>query len=99
MDGVPCLKIASKLGNGLKENDTRNRWHSKLKKSSSITKPPVNNGPCSSITWTADVDEKITRMRVADGISFTKIASKLGNGLKYSDVKNRWNRHLKDKLK
>jgi hypothetical protein len=99
VDGVPCSMIASKLGNGLKENDIRNRWHSKLKKSSGISKPaPVNNGPRSSITWTADVDEKITRMR-ADGISFTKIASKLGNGLKYSDVKNRWNRHLKDKLK
>ena len=39
-------------------------------------------------------DETITRMR-ADGIYFAKIASKLGNGLKMDDIKNRWTRHLK----
>jgi hypothetical protein len=52
-----------------------------LKKSSGITKPPVKAGRHSNITWTADVDASIVRMR-ADDISFTKIASKLGNGLK-----------------
>jgi hypothetical protein len=51
----------------------------------------------SSITWTADVDATIVRMRT-DDISFAKIASKLGNGLKENDIKNRWNRHLKGKL-
>ena len=50
-----------------------------------------------SITWTADVDSTIVRMRT-DGDSFAKIASELGDGLKFSDIKNRWNRHLKDKL-
>ena len=51
-----------------------------------------------SITWTADVDSTIVRMRT-DGDSFAKIASELGNGLKDSDIKNRWTRHLKDKEK
>jgi hypothetical protein len=37
------------------------------------------------------------RMRT-DNTSFTKIASKLGNGLARNDIINRWNRHLKDKL-
>ena len=51
-----------------------------------------------SITWTADVDSTIVRMRT-DGDSFAKIASELGDGLKDSDIKNRWTRHLKDKEK
>ena len=51
----------------------------------------------SRITWTADVDASIMRMR-ADDISFAKIASKLGNGLKRDDIKNKWSCHLKDKL-
>ena len=34
-----------------------------------------------------------------DGDSFAKIASELGDGLKDSDIKNRWTRHLKDKEK
>ena len=50
-----------------------------------------------SITWTADVDSTIVRMRT-DGDSFAKIASELGDGLKDNDIKNRWTRHLKDKL-
>jgi hypothetical protein len=37
------------------------------------------------------------RMR-ADDISFPKIASELGNGLAENDIKNRWYRHLKDKM-
>ncbi len=41
----------------------------------------------------AENDETITRMR-ADGVSFAKIASTLGNGLKMDDLKNRWTRHL-----
>jgi hypothetical protein len=57
----------------------------------------VKAGRHSNITWTADVNTSIVRMR-ADDISFAKIASKLGNGLKRNDIKNRWNHHLKDKL-
>jgi hypothetical protein len=82
---------------GLKENEAKSRWHSKLKKSSGIIKPPVQTGFPSRITWTEDDDESIARMR-ADNISFAKIASKLGNGLERDDIKNRWNRHLKNKL-
>jgi ketopantoate reductase len=96
-DDVPCSKIASELGNGLSENDIRNRWHRELKVLSGIIKPPGKTGPRSSITWTVDVDATIGKMRT-DGISFAKIASELGNGLKDNDIKNRWNRHLKDKL-
>jgi hypothetical protein len=44
-------------------------------------------------TWTAELDETITRMR-ADGFSFAKIASRLCNDLKKDDIKYRWNRHL-----
>ena len=58
----------------------------------------MQTGPQSSITWTADVDSTIVRMRT-DGDSFAKIASELGDGLKDSDIKNRWTRHLKDKEK
>ena len=93
-DDVPCSKIASELGNGLSENDIRNRWHRELKVLSGIIKPPGKTGPRSSITWTVDVDATIGKMRT-DGISFAKIASKLGNGLKDIDIRNRWNSHLK----
>ena len=68
-----------------------------MKKSSSITKPPVQTGFPSHIIWTDVIDATIVRMRT-DGDSFTKIASKLGNGLTKNDIQNRWNRHLKDKL-
>ena len=95
--GVSFSKIASKLDNGQTETDIKSRWYRELKKSSGITKQPVKAGRHSNITWTADVDASIVRMR-ADDISFAKIASKLGNGLKENDIKNRWNRHLKDKL-
>jgi hypothetical protein len=57
----------------------------------------VQKGLRSSITWTADVDASIIWMR-ADDVSFDNIASELGNSLKRYDIKNRWNRHLKDKL-
>ena len=90
-------KIASKLGNGLTKMDIYHRWTGYLKESSGIIKPAVQTGPQSSITWTADVDSTIVRMRT-DGDSFAKIASELGDGLKDSDIKNRWTRHLKDKL-
>jgi hypothetical protein len=93
--GVSFSKMASKLG--LKENDTKSRWHTKLKKSSGIIKPPVQTGFPSRITWTEDVDASIVRMR-ADDITYAKIALKLGNGLVRNDIINRWNRHLKDKL-
>ena len=95
--GVSFSKIASKLGNGLTQTDIQNRWYRELKKSSSITKAPVKTGLHSSIIWTTDVDATIVRMRT-DDISFAKIASKFGYGLKKNDIKNRWNRHLKDKL-
>jgi hypothetical protein len=94
--GDTFKKIASKLGNGLKENDIKNRWYVHLKKSSSIIKPAVPGGFPSRFTWTADVDATIVRMR-ADDISFPKIASELGNGLSTNDISNRWNRFLKDK--
>ena len=94
--GVSFSKIATKLGNGLTENDIKNRWHRKLKKSSGIIKPFVQSGVPSSISWTEDVDATIVRMRT-DGDSFPKIASDLGNGLTVNDIKNRWHRHLKDK--
>jgi flagellar biosynthesis GTPase FlhF len=94
---VSFSKIASKLGNGLSTSDIKNRWYDHLKESSGITKPPVKAGRHSNITWTTDVNASIVRMR-ADDISFAKIASKLGNGLKRNDIKNRWNHHLKDKL-
>ena len=94
-DGVSCSKIASKLGNGLSEDDIRNRWTRYLKESSGIIKPPVQVGRHSSITWTADVDAAIVRMRTY-GVSYSKIASKLGDGLTKMDIYNRWTRHLKD---
>ena len=92
--GVSFSKIASKLGKGLTENDIKNRWHTKLKKSSGIIKPAVQSGYPSRITWTEEVDATIVRMRT-DGESFPKIASELGNGLTKHDITNRWNRHLK----
>ena len=95
--GVSFSKIALKLGKGLTENDIKNRWHTKLKKSSSIIKPAVQSGYPSRITWTEEVDATIVRMRT-DGESFPKIASELGNGLTKHDITNRWNRHLKAKL-
>ena len=96
-DDISFAKIASKLGNGLKGNDIKNRWNCHLKKSSGITKPPAQRGVKISITWTEEVDASIVRMR-EDGISFAKIALELGNGLSKNDIKHRWNRHLKDKL-
>ena len=96
-EGYSYDKIASKLGNVLTKMDIYHRWTGYLKESSGIIKPAVQTGPQSSITWTADVDSTIVRMRT-DGDSFAKIASELGNGLKDSDSKNRWTRHLKDKL-
>jgi len=92
---VSFSKIASKLGNGLKENDIKNRWNRHLKESSGINKPPVQTGFPSRITWTVEVDASIESM-INASVSFSKIASKLGNGLKENDIKNRWNRHLKE---
>ena len=94
---VSFLKIASKLGNDLSTSDIKNWWYDHMKESSGITKPPVQTGFPSRITWTEDDDATIVRMRAED-ISYAKIASELGNGLKKNDIKNRWNCHLKDKL-
>jgi len=95
-DGVSFSKIAMKLGNGLSTSDIKNRWYNHLKESSGITKPAVQSGFPSRTTWTVDDDESIARMRM-DNISFAKIASKLGNGLKKADIQNRWDRYLKNK--
>ena len=40
------------------------------------------------ITWTAEVDDVITRM-IADRYSYAKIALELGNDLNTNDIKNR----------
>ena len=45
--------------------------------------------------WTAEVDASIESM-INGSVSFSKIASKLGNGLSTSDIKNRWYDHLKE---
>jgi hypothetical protein len=44
--------------------------------------------------WTAEVDESIKSM-IKGGVSYTKIASKLGNGLTETDIINRWHKKLK----
>ena len=59
-----------------------------------IIKHKLQNGRPSCITWTAEVDEEITRM-IADGYSYPEIASELGNGLKTNDIDKRWNQYLK----
>ena len=45
--------------------------------------------------WTAEVDASIESM-LDGGVSFSKIASKLGNGLSKSVIYHRWNSHLKE---
>ena len=45
--------------------------------------------------WTAEVDALIESM-INGNVSFLKIASKLGNGLSTSDIKNRWYDHMKE---
>jgi hypothetical protein len=93
-DGFSYAKIALKLGNGLSKSVVDHRWNRKLRKSSGITKPAVQPGCPSRITWTADVDATIERMK-ADGFSYAQIAAELGNGLSKSDIVNRWTHHLK----
>jgi hypothetical protein len=51
------------------------------------------NAKCET-TLTADEDQAITHM-IADGSAYANIASELGNGLKMSDINNRWNQCLK----
>ena len=46
------------------------------------------------VKWTAEDDALIESM-INGGVSFSKIASKLGNGLTQMDIKNRWYRELK----
>ena len=43
--------------------------------------------------WTAEVDASIESM-IKGGVSFAKIALKLGNGLSKSDIYNRWYHYL-----
>jgi len=45
--------------------------------------------------WTAEVDASIESM-VNGGVSFAKIASKLGNGLSTNMIRHRWDDHLKE---
>jgi flagellar biosynthesis GTPase FlhF len=45
--------------------------------------------------WTAEVDASIESM-LNSGVSFSKIASKLSNGLTETEIKNRWYRVLKE---
>ena len=42
--------------------------------------------------WTAEVDASIESM-INGSVSFSKIASKLGNGLSTNDIKGRWYDH------
>ena len=44
--------------------------------------------------WTAEDDASIESM-IDGGVSFSKIASKLGNGLTRTEIINRWHRELK----
>ena len=44
--------------------------------------------------WSAEVDASIKSM-LNGGVSFSKIALKLGNGLTETDIKNRWYKELK----
>jgi hypothetical protein len=46
--------------------------------------------------WSAVVDASIESMLDGGVLSFSKIASKLGNGLKTQDITNRWYNHLKE---
>ena len=82
-EGSTYDKIASELGKDLKRMDIINRWHVYLKESSGIIKPAVPRGIKSCITWTAEDDAAIVRMRT-DDISFVKIASKLGEQVESS---------------
>ncbi len=86
--GSSYNKIAKKLGNDRTKMDIYYIWTSYLKELSGIIKPPVQTGFPSHITWTAEDDATIVRMRAED-ISFAKIASELGNGLKSNDITNR----------
>ena len=45
--------------------------------------------------WSAEDDASIESM-IKDGFSFTKIASKLGNGHSRNDIIHRWYNHLKE---
>ena len=93
VDGYSYDIISFELGNGLQMGDINNRWNWHLKKSTDIIKPQVPTGRHSWITWTADVDAQIMRMK-ADGYSYDMISFELGNGLKINDINNRGNRHL-----
>jgi len=96
-DGVSYAKIALELGNGLSKSEIAHRWNAHLKEKSGIIKPPMKTGPLSKITWTEEVDATIERL-IGDGVSYTKIALELGDGLSKNDIAHRWNRHLKVKL-
>ena len=76
-DSVTYKKIASELGNGLTRNDITNRWTRHLKESSGIIKPAVKRGFQSRITWTADDDKAIMRMK-KDGVSYKNNCIRIG---------------------
>ena len=45
--------------------------------------------------WSEEVDAAIERL-IKEGVSYAKIASKLGNGLSKNDISQRWYGHLKE---
>ncbi len=71
--GSSYTKIALALGQGLKKNDTSSRWHFKLKESPGIMEHK-RTGHRGNITWTAEDDSTIARMK-AGGSSFSDIAA------------------------
>ena len=46
----------------------------------------------------AKADDALIVKMITDDVSFSKIPSKLGNGLSTNNISNRWNCFLKDKL-
>ena len=66
-----------------------------MKESSGIIKPAVKPGVKSRITWTAELDDAIVRMK-KDAVSCNDSALELGQWPKISRDQTRWHRHLKE---
>ena len=71
----------------------RERYRKRAAKELAEEAQRVAKAAAKAAKWTAEVDEAITHM-ITDGSSYANIASKLGNGLKGSDINNRWTSHL-----
>ena len=93
--GSSYAEIASALGKGLKPKYISNRWQNRMKEWSNITKPTVQPGRHSSITWTAGDGATIVSM-IAGGSSYAETASALGKGLKPKDIINMRHNKLKE---